>query len=59
MSGNAKRKRRSFSDEVKHSAVALIVKQVHLDSNQIYGSHKIAKQLKQTPGLETACRNTV
>jgi putative transposase len=35
------------------------VKQVHLDSNQIYGSHKIAKQLKQTPGLETACRNTV
>jgi len=27
MSGNAKRKRRSFSDEFKHSAVELIVKQ--------------------------------
>ncbi len=29
MSGNAKRKRHSFSDEFKHSAVELIVKQVY------------------------------
>lgn len=35
------------------------VKQVHAESNQIYGSHKIADRLKHDDQLETACRNTV
>lgn len=35
------------------------VKQVHLESNQIYGSYKIADRLKHNDQLETACRNTV
>jgi putative transposase len=39
--------------------IRLAVKQVHHESNQIYGSHKIAQQLEQTPSLESACRNTV
>lgn len=35
------------------------VKQVHEESNQIYGSYKIADELGKDPLLETACRNTV
>ena len=35
------------------------VKQVYEDSNQIYGSVKIADQLGKDDRLETACRNTV
>jgi len=35
------------------------VKQVHEESNQIYGSYKIADELGKDPQLETACRNTV
>ena len=39
--------------------IRLAVKQVHHDSHQTYGSHKIAQHLEQTPSLESACRNTV
>ena len=35
------------------------VQQVFEESNQIYGSHKIARELEKSPHLETACRNTV
>lgn len=35
------------------------VKQVHEESNQIYGSYKIADELQKDPQLEAACRNTV
>ena len=35
------------------------VQQAFEESNQIYGSHKIARELKKSPHLETACRNTV
>lgn len=35
------------------------VKQVHDESNQIYGSYKVAEELGKDPQLETACRNTV
>lgn len=35
------------------------VKQLHIDSDHIYGSYKIAKQMKNNDELETACRNTV
>ena len=35
------------------------VKQVYEESNQIYGSYKIADQLKKDDRLEAACRNTV
>ena len=35
------------------------IKQVYVQSNQIYGSYKIAQQLKQDDKVESACRNTV
>ena len=35
------------------------VRQVHATSHGIYGSGKIAKELAEGDGLETACRNTV
>ncbi len=35
------------------------VQQVHAASKGIYGSAKIAKELQQQAGLESACRNTV
>jgi putative transposase len=35
------------------------VKQVHEQSNGIYGSYKIAQRLQADDHLETACRNTV
>ena len=35
------------------------VKQVHEQSNGIYGSYKIAQRLQADDQLETACRNTV
>ena len=35
------------------------VKQVYEESNQIYGSYKIADQLGKDDRLEAACRNTV
>ena len=33
--------------------------QVFEESNQIYGSYKIAHELEESPELETACCNTV
>ena len=35
------------------------VRQVHADSQGVYGSGKVAKKLAQEEGLERACRNTV
>ena len=35
------------------------VKQIHQQSNGIYGSYKIAQQLQQDDQLESACRTTV
>ena len=35
------------------------VKQVHEESNGIYGSYKIAERLQTDDQLESACRNTV
>jgi putative transposase len=35
------------------------VREVHAQSQAIYGSYKIAQTLAQTDALETACRNTV
>ena len=35
------------------------IKQVYEESNQIYGSYKIADQLGKDDRLEAACRNTV
>lgn len=35
------------------------VRQVHAETNEIYGSFKIAKALEERDDLETACRNTV
>ena len=35
------------------------VRQVHVESHGVYGSVKVARQLKQRPDLESACRNTV
>lgn len=40
-------------------AIRAAVKEVYEDSGQIYGSYKIAKELKKHGHLETACRNTV
>jgi len=40
-------------------AIHAAVKQVHEDSDGIYGSYKIAKELEKCEQLETACRNTV
>jgi putative transposase len=37
----------------------VVVKQVFEESNEIYGSRKIAKQLQADDTLEAACRNTV
>jgi putative transposase len=35
------------------------VRAIHEQSNQIYGSYKIAEVIQANDGLETACRNTV
>lgn len=39
--------------------IAAAVRQVHAASHGIYGSGKVAKELAESPELETACRNTV
>ena len=41
------------------SRIRQAVEQVHHESNQIYGSYKIAERLRQDESLEYACRNTV
>jgi len=43
----------------RHAQIQAAVQQVHAESNGIYGSVKIAKQLQERPDLESACRNTV
>ena len=40
-------------------AIHAAVKEVYEDSGRIYGSYKIAEELKKHDHLETACRNTV
>jgi len=40
-------------------AIHAAVRTVYENSGQIYGSYKIAQELKQHEHLETACRNTV
>jgi putative transposase len=43
----------------RSSRIHASIRQVYEDSNQIYGSCKIADQLGKDDRLETACRNTV
>ena len=43
----------------RHAQIQTAVQQVHAESHGIYGSVKIAKQLRERPDLESACRNTV
>lgn len=39
--------------------IRVAVRAIHEQSNQIYGSYKIAEVMQANDGLETACRNTV
>lgn len=39
--------------------IRVTVRAIHEQSNQIYGSYKIAEVIQANDGLETACRNTV
>jgi len=43
----------------RHVKIQAVVQQVHAESHGVYGSVKIAKQLRERPDLESACRNTV
>jgi putative transposase len=43
----------------RRTRIDAAVRQVHAASHGIYGSGKIAKELAQSDGLQTACRNTV
>lgn len=43
----------------RRTRIDAAVQQVHAASHGIYGSGKIAKELAENDGLETACRNTV
>ena len=43
----------------RHQQIQAAVRQVHAESHGIYGSVKIAQQLRERPDLESACRNTV
>jgi putative transposase len=43
----------------RHQRIQQAVQQVHCESHGIYGSHKIAKELRRREDLESACRNTV
>jgi len=43
----------------RHAQIQVAVQQVHTESHGVYGSIKIAKQLRERPDLESACRNTV
>jgi putative transposase len=44
---------------LRHARIQAAVREVHAQSREIYGSCKIAQQLKQSEYLERACRNTV
>lgn len=43
----------------RHARIQQAVHQLHSESHGIYGSQKIARELKRREDLETACRNTV
>jgi len=43
----------------RRERINVSVRQVHADSQGVYGSGKVAKKLAQEEGLERACRNTV
>ena len=43
----------------RRERIQAAVREVHAQSHEIYGSYKIAQQLKQHEHLEGACRNTV
>jgi putative transposase len=43
----------------RHARIERAVRQAHAESYCIYGSEKIADQLRKRDDLETACRNTV
>jgi putative transposase len=43
----------------RHARIQAAVREVHARSRGIYGSYKIAQQMKQSEHLERACRNTV
>ncbi len=43
----------------RHAQIQQAVQQVHAESHGIYGSVKIARELRERPELKTACRNTV
>ena len=43
----------------RHEQIQAAVRQVHAESYGIYGSLKIANQLRERPDLERDCRNTV
>lgn len=43
----------------RHAQIQQAVRQVHAESHGIYGSLKIARELRERPELEPACRNTV
>lgn len=44
---------------VRQAQIQAAVVQVHAASHGNYGSHKVARELKQRDDLESACRNTV
>lgn len=51
---------RAPSPRAERSArIRQAVRAVHAESHAVYGSYKVAEQLRQRHDLETACRNTV
>ena len=43
----------------RHERIQQAVEQVHAESHGIYGSQKVAEELRRREDLELACRNTV
>jgi putative transposase len=44
---------------LRHERIRQVVRQVHAESQGVYGSHKVARALRNREDLESACRNTV
>ncbi len=44
---------------VRHERIRQSVREVHAQSHEVYGSYKVARELRQRDDLESACRNTV
>ena len=44
---------------VRHERIRQSVREAHAQSHGVYGSHKIAQELRNRDDLERACRNTV